>query len=570
MRSSWELGPFAKARHIGQRSVNAMSSVSSAEIQLARGREAHARRAWQEAYDALAVSDALSPLSGEDLERLAEAAQICGQNDEFLRAMERVYEAQLAGAPRRAARAAIWIGFRTLYLGEAGRANAWLSRAREIVDKQPAECAEHGYLLLTTAIRHQVMGEHAAAHDVAAQAEAIGQRVGDRDLSVFCRSLQGRSLLRTGQFERGMALLDESMLEALAGQMSPVFTGLIYCGVIASFTRVYALDRAREWTAALSDWCERQEGLVNFHGACMVHRAELLQIGGAWPEALEEARQAGRLVGAKEPAARSDASYQEGEIHRLRGAFDAAEDCFRVASQHGREPQPGLALLRLAQGRLDVAVSSIRRVVAEAKDPLLRAKLLPAAVEILLAAGDLTAAREACRALDEIAATFPTEVLGGLAGHARGRIHLADGDAQAALGPLRRSFWVWQKMSAPYLAARVRVDLARACQALGDSEGERMELAAARAIFAELGAPPDSLAPGAPAAEPATKAAHGLTQRELQVLRLVAAGKTNKVIARELFLSEKTVDRHVSNIFVKVDVGSRAAATAWAYEHHVV
>jgi DNA-binding CsgD family transcriptional regulator len=548
-----------------------MSSVSSPPTSLERGRQAHARRAWQEAYDALAASDATSPLGADDLERLAEAAQICGRDDEFLQALERVYGARLAASePQRAARAAFWIGFRLMFLREAGRASAWLARAQGLVDEQPSECAEEGYLLLPVAHRHQLMGQDEAAHDVAARAAAIGDRTGDHDLSVFGRSLQGRALLRTGQIERGMALLDESMLQALAGQMSPVLTGLIYCGVIAGFTRVYALDRAREWTAALSDWCERQAGLVNFHGACLVHRAELLQIGGAWPEALEEARQAGRLVGANEPAARSDASYQEGEIHRLRGAFEAAEHCFKVASQHGGEPQPGLALLRLAQGRLEVAVSSIRRVLAEANDPLARAKLLPAAVEIHLAAGDLGAARDACRALDEIAATFPTEVLGALAGHARGRIHLADGDAQAALGPLRRAFWVWQKMSAPYLAARVRVDLARACRALGDGEGERMELDAARTILEELGAPLDGLVAGAPAGEPTTKATHGLTQRELQVLRLVAAGKTNKAIARELFLSEKTIDRHVSNIFVKVDVGSRAAATAWAYEHHVV
>ena len=357
------------------------------------------------------------------------------------------------------------------------------------------------------------------------------------------------------------------MLAVVAGAVSPVVAGLIYCGVIATYKRVYAIDRAREWTAALSDWSEANQGFVSFRGACLIHRSELLQIAGAWPEALEEARSACRLVSGLEPGALSDAHHQEGEIHRLRGAFDEAEESFKLASQHGREPQPGLALLRLAQGRRDVAAAAIRRVVAEASDPLARAKLLPAAVEIFLAAGDRGAARAASGELDEIAAGFATEVLEGLAAESRGRVHLAEGDAQQALGPLRRAFWVWQKLGAPYLAARVRVELARACHALGDAEGGRMERDAARIVFDELGAATDL---AALAHDGGAKAPHGLTQRELQVLRLVAAGKTNKVIARELFLSEKTIDRHLSNIFVKVDVGSRAAATAWAYEHHVV
>jgi DNA-binding CsgD family transcriptional regulator/tetratricopeptide (TPR) repeat protein len=548
-----------------------MSSRESAQTLLERGREATLRRAWADAYASLSASDEAAPLGAEDLERLAWAAELSGHVEPFLKVMERAYEVRLAeGAPRLAARAAFWVGFRARALGEAGRASAWLARAQRLVEREPSECAEQGLLLLPIAFRHQMMGEHEAAADVAARAAAIGDRVGDRDVSAFGRNLQGRALIRQGLVDRGMALLDESMLAVTAGQLSPVITGLIYCGVISSCQRVYAVERAREWTAALSAWSEGPSGPVPFQAPCLVHRAELLQIGGAWPEALEEARNACRLVRANDPAALCDAHYQEGEIHRLRGDFEAAERSFKEVSLHGREPQPGLALLRLAQGRADVAGSALRRVVAEENDPLTRAKLLPAAIEIDLAVGELDGARAACRQLDEIAAIFATEVLGALAAHGRGRLHLAEGDAQAALGPLRRAFWVWQKIGAPYPAARVRVDLARACQALGDGEGARMELEVARAVFDELGAAPDIAALSALPGAGAGKAPHGLTQRELQVLRLVAAGKTNKVIARELFLSEKTIDRHVSNIFVKVDVGSRAAATAWAYEHHLV
>jgi DNA-binding CsgD family transcriptional regulator len=538
---------------------------------LERGREEYQRHDWAAAYASLLAADRAAALGVEDLDRLAWAAELSGDVEAFLKATERIYEVHLAeGASRAAAKAAFWVGFRAMSLGEAGRANAWLGRAQRLVEGESSECAEQGFLLLPVAFRHHLAGQLEAALAVAGEAAAIGDRVGDEDLSAFGRTIQGRALVRLGQIDRGMALLDESMLAATANRLSPVFTGLIYCTVIASCQRVYAIERAREWTAALSVWCESEPRAVAFQGPCLIHRAELLQIGGAWPEAIEEARHAHSRVRPGDRSARSDARYQEGEIHRLRGAYEEAERCFKEASAHGHEPQPGLALLRLGGGQREAAQSAIRRVVAETHDPLSEAKLLPAAIEIHLAVGDVASAREACARLDEIAARFATEVLGALAAHGRGRIHLAEGDAQAALGPLRRAFWVWQKVGAPYLAARVRVDLARACQALGDGEGARMELEVARAVFEELGAGPDVAALGTLPGAPAAKPPHGLTQRELQVLRLVAAGQTNKLIARQLFLSEKTIDRHVSNIFVKVNVGSRAAATAWAYEHHLV
>jgi DNA-binding CsgD family transcriptional regulator len=548
-----------------------MSASRSSPGPLERGRDAYERHDWAAAYGNLAAAQETAPLAIEDLDRLAWSAELSGDSEGFLKATERVYEIRLAeGAWRAAARAAFWVGFRASALGEAGRANAWLGRAQRLLESESIECAERGYLLLPVAFRHQMAGQLDASVAVAGEAAAIGDRFQDADLSAFGRTIQGRALVRLGQIERGMALLDESMLAATANRLSPVFTGLIYCTVIASCHRIYAIERAREWTAALSAWCESEPRAVAFHGPCLVHRAELLQIGGAWPEALEEARNAHRRVRPSDRSALGDARYQEGEIHRLRGAVEEAERCFKEASAHGQEPQPGLALLRLASGQREVAQSAIRRVLAETQDPLTQAKLLPAAVEIHLAVGDVAGARAACARLDEIAASFATEVIGALAAHGRGRIHLAEGDAQAALGPLRRAFWVWQKIGAPYPAARVRVDLARACQALGDGEGARMELEAARGVFEELGAVPDLAALGTAIGAAGAKPAHGLTQRELQVLRFVAAGKPNKLIARELFLSEKTIDRHLSNIFVKLNVGSRTAATAWAYEQDLI
>ncbi|MCH8111655.1 MAG: LuxR family transcriptional regulator [Proteobacteria bacterium] len=382
------------------------------------------------------------------------------------------------------------------------------------------------------------------------------------------RHLLGRALIGQGQVEEGLALLDEAMIAVTEGELSPVMTGLIYCSVIDACQEVYALARAWEWTCALAQWCEAQPQMVSFTGTCLVHRAQIMQMHGAWPDAIEEARRAcerySQGIEQQPPAA---AFYQQAEVHRLRGAFGAADEAYRNSSQRGWEPQPGLALLRLAQGRNDAAAVAIRRVVSTTTDQLQRTKLLPAYVEIMLAVGNIEDARGACRELADIAESFNVGVLNAMTAHARGAVELADGDAQAALGSLRRAFEAWRQVEAPYEAARVRVLVGLACRAFGDDEGAGLELDAARAVFEHLGAAPDlarvdSLTRGASPVHP-----HGLTPRELQVLRLVTAGKTNKAIAAELVLSDRTIDRHVSNIFNKIDVPTRAAATAYAYEH---
>jgi DNA-binding CsgD family transcriptional regulator len=544
---------------------------------LERGRAAFERHEWNDAFAALSLADQSLALDADDLERLSWSAGLTARDDEMLMTQERLYNARLdAGECLAAARAAFWLGFRLLALGEIGRSGGWLGRAQRLVEREGRDCVERGYLLLPAAQKHLSAGEFSEAHDAAARAGEVGERFDEADLLAFARNLQGRAFLSAGRIDHGLPLLDEAMVAAVSGELSPVVTGVIYCSAIASCQRVYAFDRVREWTAALTDWCDAHPQLGMFTGVCLVHRAEILQLGGSWSEAVVEARRAAeRCVRPPEREAAGRAHYQEAEVHRLRGEFDEAEAAYRSASRFGVEPQPGLALLRLAQGDRDAAVSAIRRMIAATGDPLPRTRFLPAYVEIMLAAGDLDEARSASRELDDTAARFDTSVLRAIVGHARGAVELAAGNASAALDPARRAFQIWQQLGAPYLAARLRVLLAQACVALGDVEGARLELESAREVFEQLGARPDLVAVEAIEAgltrdQARSTPQYGLTERELQVLRLVASGKTNKSIARELALSEKTVDRHVSNIFMKLDVPSRAAATAFAYEHRLI
>jgi DNA-binding CsgD family transcriptional regulator/tetratricopeptide (TPR) repeat protein len=538
--------------------------------ELERGRESYSSSAWAAAYESLARADQLAPLAAEDLERLATSAYMLGREDESMQLLERAYRGYSGSAEgRRAVRCAFWIGIQLALRGEMGPATGWLGRAQRLLEREQSECVEHGYMLMPVVLQHEAEGDLEDASATAAAAAEIGERFADPDLVALAIHVQGDILVRAGRVREGLGLLDEAMVAVTTETLSPRVAGIVYCGVILTCEQVYELRRARDWTAALTRWCEAQPDLLAFTGRCLVHRAQLMQLQGAWLDALEEAERAGRRFEvAMNQAAAAKACYLRAEVHRLRGEFGQAEEAYRQASQLGMEPQPGWALLRLAQGNPAAAAAAIRRALGETTEPLARAGLLPAAVEVMLAIGDVDEARSTCRELETIAADYESEMLGALQTQARGAVELAAGDAAGALVSLRRASQAWQELEAPYEAARARVQVGQACRALGDEDAFALELEAARNVFQELGATPDVASVDALAGLAGD--AHGLTARELEVLRLVASGKSNKEIAAVLVISEHTVARHVQNIFTKLGVPSRTAAGAYAFEHDLV
>lgn len=533
-----------------------------------RARSAFAQRMWGDAFGDLSAAHDARELDGEDLERLAVAAYMLGRDAACEEAWLAAHRAWLArGEPERAARCAFRHALGLFFRGDLAPAMGWVARGGRLLAESGGDCVEQAWLRVLTALPRLFSGD-VSIHSSLVEAEEIAERHADRDAAMFARLCRGYVLILEGRVADGMALLDEVMVSVIADEVAPTLAGIAYCQVIDLCQAVFDVRRAREWTQALTRWCDSQPEIVPFRGNCLVHRCEILQLQGAWTDAVDAARQACEwLAGPPDWDSLGSAHYQLAEIERLRGDLAEAEESYRRASQAGRDPEPGMSLLRVAQGRVDLALAAIRRALDEAEDPIARSRLLPACVEVMLEAGDVEAACAAADELDSVAAHSAGPYLSALAGEASGAVLLAKGDPGAALARLRAAHRSWRELEAPHQAARVRVLVGIACRKLGDGASAQLEFEAARGTLENLGAAPDLERLARLVGSPSPG---GLSRRESEVLMLVAAGKTNRAIATELFITEKTVARHVSNIFTKLGLSSRTQATAYAYKHGLV
>ena len=522
-------------------------------------------RDWVNEYAELSAID--GDLDPGDLERRAVAAHVLGEDEQAVSLLDRAHRNYLEqGLPDKAARCVFWLIFHLRNAGQNARAAGWIARLRRLLDDDDPD-GHLAYLgVLGEGVALMQAGSVIQALPIVERAAAGAQAAGDDDLFVLAGLARGRCLDVQGHQTEALEALDEIMVYVVADRVAPQVVGIAYCSVISLCMDRFDMQRAAEWTQALSRWCDAQSGLMPYRGECQVHRAEILQLHGSWAEATEEVVQVSQRLPAAGFVAGA-AHYRLAELYRLRGQFDLAERSYAAAASCGREVQPGLAHLRLAQGNPAAGLAGLDRALAESRSPARRSLLLAAKVEIALAAETIDAARTALAELEKNAEAIETPYMTALVAHAAGQLRLAEDDPQAALPLLRRAWTLWQQVDAPYEAARTRVKVSAACRALGDDDAARMELDAARTVFEQLGAQSDlaSLAPTEGAAP-----GHPLTARECEVLALVAQGHTNRGIATILFLSEKTVARHLSNIFTKINVNSRAAATAYAYEHQLV
>lgn len=530
---------------------------------LTQARAAYAKRSWTEAFSAFAVVDSSGQLGPTDMELFAMTAFMLGRVREMLDIEEHAHHAYLEEGDRlNAARTGLWLAMNLASRGKFPQASGWVEVSERLLESEPDDCVARGYALMPAMLRSAAMGNFDEVADLGGRAADIGRRFNDADLTALAAQTRARALLSMSRTEEGLRLLDEVMISVTGSQLSPMATGLVYCSILEGCYEAHAFTRAAQWTQALTDWCGEQPDLVAFNDQCLAHRSEILRLQGAWTQAATEAKRAGD-AGARFQIA-AQAHYQLGEIQRMRGEFAAAEATYHKVALDGGEPMPGLALLKLAEGHPEAAHTLLAEALSEATSPFDRIQLLVAFNETSIAVGNLSDAASTASELSEIAESTGTEAHVGWAAQAEGRLALAENRLTQAVVHFKSAKGVWQSLSFPYELARCRVDLSRALKARGDDAGAVRECKAARSTFVELGAMPDTRTIDTLINPPRSEWPAGLTDREVEVLRMVSSGATNRAIAADLVVSERTIDRHVSNIFTKIDVSTRAAATAWA------
>ena len=501
------------------------------------------------------------------LEAQADALWWTSRIDESIAVRQRAYAAYVeAGDLQRACYHAYFLSIDYALKGEPATSSGWFMRAKDDLPAD-ADCRERALLTLLEADRATGQGRTDDALDLAGDALATGRRLRDADIVALATECRGRILISAGRHADGVALLDEAMTSLLARQTTPIATGMVFCDVLNACMEIADFGRAREWTEAAARWYEAMPGPSPFHGICRIHRVEVATLRGAWDEAEDDARLAAQDLERVRPVFAASARYALGEVLRRRGDLAAAEAEFEQAHRMGREPMPGLALLRLARGDLDGAAGWLRLAPPETSNLSHRAALTAARAQIAAAQGDLALAAAACEDLEDLVRRHPVPLL-ELAWRAACSVRLlAEGHGDLAAAAANRAFALARDLGLPHEAATARLVLGLACRRTGDEGRARLEIAIARDEFERLGAVLD-----ARKADDLLRVGggHGLSEREVEVLRQVSRGRTNREIARELVISEHTVARHVQNIFRKLGVTTRTAATTYAMEHDLV
>ncbi|SFS15891.1 regulatory protein, luxR family [Microbacterium sp. cf046] len=535
-----------------------------------RGRSAAAARRWSEACDRFAEARSADPagLSAPDLELFATASFLRGRPTTAFEALTSAHESYLASDETvGAARTAGWLALELLEVGEVSSSANWIARGLRLVERLGDSGSVSGFVaLVPAAFTAMFVGDIPEAIRRFDAIGAIAERTGDLELAAHAAFGRGKALTTIGRTAEGFAGLDAAMDAVRRGEVSPITTCMFFRIVLDVWHEGFDLDRAEKWTAYFAEWCGAQPQLVAYSGQAHAYRAQLLLLHGSWAEASAAAHLAEERLRAGDFTAGFVANHQLAELHRLRGEFRAADDRYRRAAETGWDPQPGLALLRLAEGDAETAQTMIRQRVAAADDAV-RRRLLPAVVEIETAARDVVAARRAADELSAFQRSAPTTLLAAVVAACEARVLLDEGQAERALGSVDAARASWSALEAPYEMASCGVLRGRILSALGDTEAAAAEFDAARAVFVDLGARSALAELNILTGE---RPAGTLTAREVEVLRLVSTGLTNRGIAERLSLSEKTVARHLSNIFGKLGLSTRSAATAYAYEHGLI